>query len=237
MPSLLRKQLAAGGVLAAAAVLATAIPAGALTVSGRAYVIYVNIPNAGIDNYYIDTGWIPETGGDVEVSATNLAVPNLVASDGLEAGSHGDHCGGHSTYTISNGVLLPGDPAEITFTSMSGRDHDRCCDEADAPEAAVIEGLTFAGQPITVTGEFDQTVYVAGVGTLTINGHGHHHPGGGDDDDNCGDGDDHWVTALHLALEGGGEVIAGSAYFHSHDHCCTVPARQSTWGGVKALYR
>jgi hypothetical protein len=234
-------------IIAAAAALvlvASAVSTHAAGVSGRAFAVYVNIPNAGIsDQYYVDTGWIPTGGGQSELTEASLNVPSLVTSGELGAGSWGDGCRGDSDYAVSYGVLLPGDPAEITFTSIHGRDRDECCDDPDAPYAAAIEGLTFGGQPVAVTGAYDQTVVIDGVGTLIIN---HHRRGGGgwggggggdDDDEECGDDDDHWVTALHLTLEGGGEVIAGGAYFHSHDHCCAVSTSTSTWGAIKALYR
>ena len=210
----------------------------AMTVSGRAYVVYINMPSAGItDQYLVDTGWLSPVGGAVDESAASLDIPNVLNTGEVESRSHGDDCRGDSHFLIEDGVLLPGDAGEISFGRAHGDDDDECCDERDDPHAAVIEDLTFGGIPITVTGAYDQVVIIAGVGTLTINEHGRgHHGGGGGGGDDCDDDEDHWVNALHLVLESGGEVIVGSAYFHSHDHCCAVPTSPSTWGGIKALY-
>jgi hypothetical protein len=239
--------------LTCSAALATLILAGALSpahaafvVDGRSFAIYVDMPNVGInDQYYVDTGWLPPSGGEAAASAASLQVTNLLDTGPLGSGSRGDDCRGDSDFSIGNSVLLPGDPAQITFTTMWGRDDDECCDDEDSPHAVTIEGLTFGGQPIPVTGALNQIVTIPGVGVLTINEYGHGHGGGGhgggghgdDDDDECEDDEDHWVNGLHLVMDGGGEVVVGSAYFHSHDHCCPVKTQASTWGSVKALFR
>jgi hypothetical protein len=205
----------------------------ALTVSGRAYAVYVNLPSNGInDTYYVDTGWLPANGGSANEAAAAISVVGVLDTGPAGSRSDGDECRGDSNVDISNGVILAGHPAEITFGHIGGRDDDECCDDDDAPIAYTIESLTFGGQPVTVTGEFDQVVSIVGVGDLTINWRRH---GGGDDDD-CED-DDYSVTALHLVLDSGGEVIVGGAYFNSDDECCVVPTETSTWSKVKALYR
>lgn len=230
------------------AVLLAAAPAGALTISGRAYAVYINIPSIGIiDQTFIDTGYLPPTGGSDAETAPSVSVADLVQTGLTNTESHGDDCEGHSSYQIDSAVLLPGEAGEISFSHAHGDDDDQCCDSPHHPHSAYIEDLVFGGVPINVTGEFDQTVTIPGVGTLTINhrhgggfgsdssDHGHHHGDHGDEGD-CGDDQHVSVYALYLSLENGGEVTVGSAFFRSHDHCCAVPTRASTWGSIKALY-
>ena len=203
----------------------------ALEVRGRAYGIYVNTPSLGVvQTFYCDTGWLPSDGGNLVQSTTNFAVQGVVTASSITATSDGDECEGDSDVIVNDMVILPNHPGVITFSTLAGRDDDECCDiDGDSPEAAIFTNLTFAGQPVTVTGAMDQKVTIAGVGTLTINEVVR------DDDDDCDD-DDFVVNALHLVLENGEEVIIGSTFFESDDECCAIPTENVTWGAIKGIY-
>jgi hypothetical protein len=255
----LRQELRALGAasVVALALICISAPADALTVSGRSYAIYIDIPSLGIvDQTYVDTGYLPEDGGSETEASSNLFVPALLSTGPATTGSHGDDCDGHSDYEVLNAVILPGHPAEISFSRTHGDDDDECCDGDDHDyHAATIEDLTFGGVPVNVTGEFEQTITVAGVGTLVLNhrhggGHGGGHGGHGgrdrdhdgeddddDDEDDCRDDSHVTVYAMWLSLADGGQVTIGRAFFRSHDNCCPVKTEASTWGKVKSLYR
>jgi len=203
-----------------------------LSVRGRATGLHVMAPSLGVpDQMYYDSGMLPPTGGDLGGDALGVSIVGIATGDEINWNSHGDDCEGDSHVEYVNGVVLPGQPGEITFSRFHGHDDDHCCDtEGDKFEAFVIEGLTFGGVPVTVTGDPDQKVSIAGVGELTINWWDRHH------DDDCDD-DDFSVHALRLVLDGGDEIVLGSVFFESDDHCCPVPTEGSTWGSIKDLFK
>jgi|GEM_PF-5849590 len=213
-------------------------------VNARAYALRVNAPTMGIaDTYYCDTGWLSPAGGNASDAMTAPSVANLFTSDTMSASaltfSDGDDCSdGDSSVQLGATVLLPGHPAEVSFLSLSSDDHDDCCEEShSAPLPAQITGLNFGGQPVTVTGTYNQTVTISGVGTLTVN---ELTPQLDQDDDktNCGldDGPDS-ISSLHLVLDNGDEFIIGSSYYDlDDDDCCAVPAEATSWGLLKTRY-
>jgi hypothetical protein len=259
-----------------AAVLALALvgPAQAdVALNGRSVGIYAKAPNLGYaDNYYWDTGFLPSQGGNLIETADETAVSDLFQVASITASSDGDDCEGDSHVSIESAVLLPGHAAEITFSSLHTSDDDECClpsdedddnhgdddynddddgDDDDGDRSAVIADLTFGGNPVTVTGEFNQQVDLAGVGTLVINERwihvndsstswwddddGWRHDDDDDGADECDD-DDTRDSALHLYLASGDEITVGSTYFHSDDDCCPVSTEPATWGNVKKKY-
>ena len=88
----------------------------------------------------------------------------------------------------------------------------------------------FAGKPVIVSGQPNQTIFVAGA-TLVLN------ESKKEPDTDCDD-DDEEHRALHLILRNGNEVILGGSKFDSDDDCCAVTSSaHSTWGALKAHYR
>jgi len=221
------------GSLAAACALAFAVNASA-EVKGRAFGCYANLPSYGINNMtHCDTGWLDAlSGGSRSSYKNNIAYGNALHVDHMESESHGDRCKGRSGSTIESGYILKGMPGEVTWLHMESADGDTCCRPDDDDDIkSVIQGLTFGGKPVVVTGKPNQTLQIAGVATLILNERKHDH------DDDCDDdnGEHH---ALHLILAGGQEVILGATKFDSDDDCClAVPSRSTTWGGLKAHYR
>lgn len=202
-------------------------------VRGRAYGMYVNLPNYGVSaTYHGDSGWLTRSGGNKSCNKGNVCYGNLVKCDYMESESHGDRCKGHSGTKLESGYLMKGQPFEVTWLHMESADEDTCCKPQDRDDLpALIQGLTFGGVPVTVTGKANQTLTLPGA-TLIVNEVRHDSSGS-----NCDD-DDTEHHALHLILRNGNEIILCSSKFDSDDDCCMVtPTARSTWGAVKAHYR
>ena len=205
-------------------------------VRGRAYGLFIHVPSRGVANtYFADTGWLPGRGGNIRRNVPNANIPGVVVSSSLTATTEGDDCEGESGASVGTTVLLPGDPAEVSFTLATSADDDSCCaNEGDDPELAIIQDLTIGGIPVTVTGQFNQQVVIPGVGTLMIN------EVVTEADDDCDD-DDFTVNALHLVINGPPgppeqHIIVASSFFESDDQCCPLPVEESTWGKIKSRF-
>jgi hypothetical protein len=224
-------------LLATGSLAGLAADAGAV-VRARAFAAWVNIPDYGIvDHYVCDTGWLPLTGGgDQTSSETNYSVAGyLEMTQGTARSRSDDDCEGDDDYasvTLGPTTIMQGDPAQLTFTALGGRDDDDCCNPDDDDfTAASFTDLVFAGQPVIVTGLPEQEIIVPGAGRLVLNERRHRN-----DDDDCDD-DDIAINAIHLWPLSGGEIIVGSVTYDDDDDCCTVKARKRTWGTLKGVYR
>lgn len=204
------------------------------SVKGRSYGIYANLTTYGLSaETHCDTGWLNSLSGGVRSSyKSNVSYGNTLRCDYMESESHGDRCKGRSSTRIEAGWILKGTPFEVTWTHMESADDDTCCKANDIDDIpSVFQGLTFAGQPVVVTGKPNQTLYVTGA-TLILNERKRDNASDGCDDD------DFEHHSLHLVLRNGNEVIIGSSKFDSDDDCCfATPTMRSTWGAVKAHYR
>jgi hypothetical protein len=220
--------------LAAVLLTVTAMSPALASVKGRSYAMYANLPNYGVSSTtHCDSGWLDSNrGGSRSSSISNVSYGNILRCDYMESESHGDRCRGRSTSKLEAGWIMKGQPFEVTWTHMETADDDTCCrplDRDDIP--SLIVGLTFAGQPVTVTGKANQTLSIPGEATLIINEVRHEVDGDCDEDN-----EEH--HALHLILRNGNEVILGSSKFDSDDDCClTTPTTRNSWGMVKAYYR
>ncbi len=203
------------------------------SVKGRAFACYANLSSYGVAaGTNCDTGWLNNlSGGSRSSYKSNVNYGNTLRIDYMESESHGDRCKGHSGSRVEAGWILKGSPYEVTWTHMESADEDTCCRPQDVDDdPSLIEGLTFAGVPVVVSGQPNQTLYVAGA-TLILN------EVKKDRDDDC-DSDDQEHHALHLILRNGNEVILASAKFDSDDDCCVATGTgHSSWGMVKAHYR
>ncbi len=221
-PSRLRFYSASVRILAMAALLLTIASAPALAqtcqYSGRAYGAYVNVLGFG-PMYFADTGSLPATGGTLSSFLLNVNALPFIAANNLVTNTSGANCQANSDATVQDLIVLQGNPAQVTATTVRSTSHADC---SGVSGGSTILGLTFGGVPVTVTGAPNQTVTIPGVATLIIN------------EQIVGPGDI-TVNALHLILLGGTqEVIISSS--HSDVHC-VVPVRSSTWGLLKAVYR
>lgn len=229
-----------GVLLLAAGLMVIPAPADS-AVRARAIGAWVNVPAYGAaDRSVCDAGWLPAGGGHQTATATSyVAGTALMMDQGTAYVDSDDDCDDDGAdfdvarVDLGYTVLMPGYASEVTFTALSDRDDDECCDENDDDfSPAVIENLTFAGEPVIVTGLPNQVVAIPGVGVLIINEIDRL----GRDDDDCDD-DDFAVNALHLFPESGGEIIVSQVIYDDDDDCCPTRLLRSTWGRVKTLYR
>ncbi|MBI4638170.1 MAG: hypothetical protein HY727_17680 [Candidatus Rokubacteria bacterium] len=174
-------------------------PAHASSFGGRAYSAYVNVLGAG-PLYIADTGALPADGGWSGATLEGTAVPGVLSAETLVAATSGaltstagDQV--NSLTSLANVVVLPGQAAEITASFVQA--------QADATDVgpsggSQIDGLTFGGVPVQVTGLPNQTISLPGVATLVINEQTTTLQG-------------IVVNALHLILSAGGEIVVSSA--------------------------
>jgi hypothetical protein len=204
-------------------------------VKGRAYGCYADLSGYGVTAVTnCDSGWLDRrSGGSRSSYKSNVSYGDLLHIDYMESESHGDNCKGHSGSKVESGWIMRGTPCEVTWKHMESADEDTCCKPNDIDDLpSVIEGLTFGGRPVVVTGRANQTLTIPGQATLILNEVKHE---AGDND--C-DNDDEEHHALHLILKNGNEVILASAKFDSDDDCCNLtPTRHPSWGEVKSIYR
>jgi hypothetical protein len=220
-------------LLAAVLLTVTVVTPAAADSKGRAYACYASLPSYGITPMtQCDSGWQDRrASGSRSTQQSNLSYGNVLHIDYMESESDGDKCKGKNRNKLGAGWILKGSPAEVTWQHMESDDDDACCKRQKGDDLrSTIVGLTFGGQPVTITGQPNQALTIPGQGTLILNELKH------DSDDECDDDDEH--LALHLILKNGNEVILAGAKHHSDDHCCsTTPTLSSSWGAVKAYYR
>jgi hypothetical protein len=203
-------------------------------VNGRAYACYANLPSLGVTaTTHGDSGWLNlRSGGSRSSSRSNVSYGDVLHVDEMESESHGDNCKGHNHNSLSAGWILKGSLAEVRWTHIESDDDDACCKPHGPHDLkSVVEGLTFGGRRVTVTGGENQTLTIPGRATLILNEVRRGSDGDCDDDDV-----EH--HALHLILNNGNEVILAASKFDRDGGCCrTTPTRTTTWGAVKVHYR
>ena len=216
---------------------ATAFTPANAGVKARAFAMRAKLDKYGVsDHVDCDSGWLDGSRGGSRSNRGSVSNGNVLHVDHMESESHGDDCKGASRSSLEAGWILKGTPLEVTWTHIETADEDTCCRAVDVDyRPATIQGLTFGGRPVIVTGQANQTLVVPGA-VLVIN----ERKSDRDDEDeseHCDDDDDEHF-ALHVKYSNGDEVILGMAKFDSEDDCCRpVAVRHSTWGMVKAAYR
>lgn len=210
--------------LAVALLVATpcAFAAGAdIVYSGRAYgaqVKFVN-PNPNV-LFFSDTGELPSEGGSLSATLLTILLGNTLSSFTITAACSGGAGEANSSASQENVQAFPGQPAELTASVVASQAHADC---GGVSGSSVVTDLVFGGNAVTVTGEPNQTVTLAGIATLIIN------------EQIVIPGEtDITVNALHLYVGTGEEVILSSS--HS-DVACPTQAMNSTWGRIKSLHR
>lgn len=181
------------------------LPVQAASFGGRAYSAFVNVPNSGTGPVYMtDTGALASIGGWEGAGAPSLSVPNVLSANVPVAATSGDRYQGlgdksNSSSSLADVAVLPGGPAAVNASFVRTETEATPTGGRGSVE---INGLTFGGTPIVVTGQPNQRVEIPGVATLTIN-----------EQTITSNGTSRTVTvnALHLILAGGGEVIVSSA--------------------------
>jgi hypothetical protein len=188
--------LATGLALVAGAVCTS--PARADTFGGRAFAAYVNAPTLGAPPMYLaDSGELSPAGGWEGAGVLGVQVPGVLSASVLNSATSGGSGLAAGSSSLADLVILPGHPARLTasFVRAEVRVGSR------APwGVTLVDGLTFGGVPVQVTGLPNQRVEIPLVATLTIN-----------EQNVSPDGLSIAVNALRLALRSGDQVVLAGA--------------------------
>lgn len=208
------------------AALATALAALALTLGpaaacadsfgGRAFAAQTQSLSGTAT--YCDTGPLASAGGSLSSSLQSISTATLTTGPS-SCSTEGSGGNATSTSAVADVSAYAGLAAALSASQVSSTTNATC---ESATGSSTITGLVFAGVAVNVTGEANQTVSVQGVGTLVINEQIH------------ASATAIAVNALHLTLASGEQLLLGCT---NSENICTVPARQTTWGKVKSLYR
>lgn len=198
--------------------LAAARPSAATTTySGRAFGAQTHLTSPPATLIFADTGNLPAAGGSLNATLTGIMLAPTLTSGIVTCGTSGSGSTASSSATLESLAAFGG---TLSATRVEARSSVTC---TSATGSVLVSGLIFAGTSVTVTGQPNQKISVAGVGTLVI------------DEQVVPVGEpDITVNALHLTLATGDDLIVASA--HS-DMDCTTPARATTWGTLKEHYR
>lgn len=176
-----------------------AAPARAASFDGRAYSAYLNVLGTG-PLYVADTGALPLAAGWAGATLPGTALPGVLSAETLVAATSGGvtDTGSNtadSSTSLANVVLLPGQAAQVTASLVRAQ-----VDVTDvgARGYSQVDGLTFGGAPVQVSGLPNQVVALPGVATLVVN-------------EQTATLGGLVVNALHLILATGGEVILSGA--------------------------
>jgi hypothetical protein len=134
------------------------------TYSGRSVGLYVDTARLGPISLS-DTGALASTGGARSASLLQASVPNVASAGVLVACTSGGSGRADGNAGLVNLSVLPGSATALTASLVRASSHADCNGVRGGSE---ILGLTFCGKQITVTGEPNQKVSVAGA-TLVIN--------------------------------------------------------------------
>ena len=185
------------------------------TFSGRATAVKAVV--AGQPITLSDTGALDSTGGEKEASLLEAAVPGLLTAEVLHASTVGNGNNSRSEASVANLALTVGGNA-IAADFLMARAQAACADGASAGGGSEIVNLVINGQPVTVTGEPNQTVDLP-VGQVIINEQTSDRQG------------DITVNALHVIIPSVADVIIASA--HADITCGKVacPGKDFVTGG------
>ena len=193
-----------------------------LTYDGRSFGAFVDVDPVPA-TFASDTGDLPSIGGTLQTTATDVLLDNVLNAEFMSTRVYSNATGVNSfaqTITLS---VLPGTPAALTASTVSSTAIALCGGTVGSVSAT---HLVFGGNPIQLTGT-NQTVAIPGVATLIINER---------IETITPFSSDVTINALHLVLEGGGEVIVSSSHAAVGD-CAVVGAHPMPWSNLKALYR
>ena len=177
--------------------------------SGRAYGLWVHTPPPlGSDTTFADTGDLPSGGGALTATLADVNTPAAEAST-FVSWTIGLNGVAESYASTSDVTLIPGNPPLVTTTFVSASSRTTC---AEGPSgSSEIADLMVMGNPVTVTGEPNQLIFIPDVFTLVIN-----------EQNVWSDptGSSITVNALHLWVQGV-EIVVSSA--HSDISCPSGP--------------
>lgn len=169
--------------------------------SGQATVVRATV--LGVPITLSDTGPLPEEGGALEASLLDASVPGLLSVEVLHASTVGQGNASRSEASVLNlNLTVGGNTIGAGFLRSEAR---AVCNAgvAAVDGSSEIAQLVINGQPIEVTGDPDQTIFLPGGGTVIINEQ---------DSSVQGNRAEMTVNALHVNIPGVADVIISSAH-------------------------
>jgi hypothetical protein len=137
--------------------LQTAAAAGNISYGGRATVVDATV--LGVNTVVVDTGQLPSTGGAETAQAASVNLPGV-----LDAGIANASTIGQSTYTRSEASVAGADLSLLGLgleATLIRADAEVNCSKkgkASANGSSTITDLVINGQPITISGQPNQTI-------------------------------------------------------------------------------
>lgn len=171
------------------------------TYSGRATVLAARI--VLVRATVGDTGPLPASGGDLQTALLSVSVPGILNAGAATAATRGGGDAASSEATVAN-VSLGLTGLGVSAPLISSHTSAACiAGAATVSGGSGIAGLVVAGEPVSVTGEPNQTILVPG-GRVVIN-------------EQAVTDESITVTALHVVLGGLTDVAVSQT--HSDIHC------------------
>jgi hypothetical protein len=184
--------------------------------SGRATVVNANV--VGLAPIILsDTGALDSTGGEKEASLLEHETPGLLSARVLHASTVGNGNRSRSEASVVDLDLAVGGNT-ISADFLAARAEAVCSAGESAAGGSEIANLVINGQPVTVTGEPNQTLDLP-VGKVIINEQTKPRSG------------DITVNALHVIIPGVADVVIASAHADITCGKASCPGRDFVTGG------
>ncbi|WP_091059148.1 choice-of-anchor P family protein [Opitutus sp. GAS368] len=168
--------------------------------SGRATVVSATL--AGQPPVVVaDTGPLPGSGGALQASLLQESVPGLGSVEVCHAVTYGLGDTSYAEATVGRTNLTAGGTV-VTADALSAWAMANCCTGASISGASQIANLNINGQPVTVTGQPNQTIPLP-VGRIVIN---EQITALGADSGGI------TVNALHIVIDGVADIVVSSAH-------------------------
>lgn len=166
-------------LLCVSAVMVFSVAAEAQTYGGRSIGVTASVNNGTATNYvFADTGQLPQSGGNITISAPNSFISGVMSTGVLTASTSGALRSSQSV-TVANDIDIIIGGVRIRANRATANAGCICCPGAGdgtCGGASTFNGLTITDQAtgqvtnVSVTGQPNQVVNLPnGVGTLTLN--------------------------------------------------------------------
>lgn len=161
---------------------------------GQAAVLNMNI--LGVTNSWSDTGPLPPHGGAQNASLLSFSEPNLFAADVAHASTIGQGDRTRSEASVADFTLVVGSDALSANFLMAHATAVWQTNGTALDGSSEIDGLVINGQPVTITGQTNQTIPLLD-GSVILNEH-------------TNSATTLTVNALHLIVNGAADVVVSS---------------------------
>lgn len=143
------------------------VPASADTFGGRAFAAHVSVPTLGVAPVSLaDSGELAPDGGWDGAGLAGAALPGVFRASVLNSVTSGGSGRAESAASLADVAVLPGHPARLSASFVMA---EAAATGAGAIGVTRVDGLTFGGMPVQVTGLPNQTVSLPMIATLFIN--------------------------------------------------------------------